>query len=81
MSNYYNCKKCLDCVIILCYFFSFNCTYGSGTTGQQNRGVGVRPVWESLEGPLGAGADAHKCGCFIIAACYHHCCDAAWIFD
>ena len=81
ISNYENCKKCLDCVIILCHFSVFNSTYGSGTTGQQNRGVWVRPVWESLVELLGAGANTHERSCFIVAACYHHCSLDFWLIN
>ena len=66
--------------LIVCYlllsFFSFNRTC-TGTTGQQNWGVGVHPVWESQAGLLGAGADTHEHGLIIVAACYNI---AAWIF-
>ena len=36
MSNCQNCNKYLDYIFISCSFFNFNCTYGSGATGQQN---------------------------------------------
>ena len=32
-------------------------------------------------GPLKVGANTYQLGCFIIAACYHHCCLDFWLIN
>ena len=74
MSNCWKCNQCLDCVIIQCCFSVFKST-NTGVELLDNRmGCLSPPSVGERVGPLGAGANTHQLGCFIIAAFYHHCC-------
>ena len=62
-------------------FFQF-LTAHTGVELPDNRTGCLSPssVGEQV-GLLGGGANTHQLGCFIIAACYHHCCLDFWLIN